>query len=183
MLDTIEGDMNAHTKVALPSHGRRIDALLHQMLSFPVIVIGRGPFSSGLPVPSYTTSIDDALILVQTVLPGSCYGFSKRKDDLLVHMAVDGKSPAMSFEMQQDALTVASGLVIAALTVKALNLKVKSSSEALTTEIHAWLAQTATDDRHDFMCKLPPLDQILRSMTSDRKRKALQFPKSPARTV
>jgi len=66
-----------HTDSPLPLHGRRIDALLHQIFVAPVLMTGRGPMANGLPVPSYTSNLTDALDLIELHTPGRNWGIER----------------------------------------------------------------------------------------------------------
>lgn len=56
--------------VALPTHSRRIDVAVHRKFVGFVLELPRGPVSEGMPIPSYSTSLDAVLDLVAKLLPG-----------------------------------------------------------------------------------------------------------------
>lgn len=54
----------------LPNPSRDLDAALHRVFVGYAVTLASGPISNGRPVPAYTSSIDAAVALCESALPG-----------------------------------------------------------------------------------------------------------------
>ena len=106
--------MFKHTDSPLPLHGRRIDALLHQIFAAPVLMTGRGPMANGLPVPCYTSNLTDALDLIEMHSPGRDWGIERMSGRNSAWISGRGELPYIRIVLEDhEDLPIAAAMVAA----------------------------------------------------------------------
>ncbi len=137
-------------KPAVPSD-RCLDGIVYQIFYKPVLQTGRGPFSDGIPVPHFSTSIDAGLMLRDHVLPRWKFAMRECDEDVFVSLSAPTGDRKLEYVCSRELDNTAAVLLAVTLAIcKEIELENGFEPDTASTALDALIARS-TDDSHSFM--------------------------------